>query len=91
MYEYMRGLQRQFFKEPDFPELRQELHELYREMTGDRPKEERRKLSHPVFFFLGEGVGRLCIQFRNDPPGQTEACRKAGEGYLIPQLRFQVY
>ena len=44
MYEYMRGLQRQFFKEPDFPELRQELHELYREMTEDRPKEERRKL-----------------------------------------------
>ena len=44
MYEYMRGLHQQFFKEPDFPELRQELHELYREMTEDRPKEERRKL-----------------------------------------------
>ena len=40
MYEYMRGLQRQFFKEPDFPELRQELNEL----TEDRPKDERRKL-----------------------------------------------
>ena len=25
MYEYMRGLQRQFFKEPDFPELRDEI------------------------------------------------------------------
>ena len=44
MYEYMRGLHQQFFKEPDFPELRQELHEFYREMTEDRPKEERRKL-----------------------------------------------
>ena len=44
MYEYMRGLHRQFFKEPDFPELRQELNELHREMTEDRPKDERRKL-----------------------------------------------
>ena len=44
MYEYMRGLQRQFFKEPDFPELRQELNELHRELTEDRPKDERRKL-----------------------------------------------
>ena len=44
MYEYMRGLQRQFFKEPDFPELRQELNELHRELTEDRPKNERRKL-----------------------------------------------
>ena len=44
MYEYMRGLQRQFSQEPDFPELRQELHELHQEMTEDRPKEERRKL-----------------------------------------------
>ena len=44
MYEYMRGLQRQFFKELDFPELRQELNELHRELTEDRPKDERRKL-----------------------------------------------
>ena len=44
MYEYMRGLQRQFFKEPDFPELRQELNELHRELTEARPKDERRKL-----------------------------------------------
>ena len=44
MYEYMRGLQRQFFKEPDFPELRQELNELHRELTEDRSKDERRKL-----------------------------------------------
>ena len=44
MYEYMRGLQRQFFKEPDFPELRQELNELHQELTEDRPKDERRKL-----------------------------------------------
>ena len=44
MYEYMRGLQRQFFKEPDFSELRQELNELHRELTEDRPKDERRKL-----------------------------------------------
>ena len=40
-------------------------------------------LSHPAFFFLGEGVRRLCIQFRNDPPSQTEACRKAGEGCFV--------
>ena len=44
MYEYIRGLQQQFFKEPDFPELRQELHKLHREMTENKPKDERRKL-----------------------------------------------
>ena len=44
MYEYMRGLQRQFFKEPDFSELWQELHDLHREMTENKPKDERRKL-----------------------------------------------
>ena len=44
MYEYMRGLQRQFFKEPDFPELRQELNELHQELTNDKTKDERRKL-----------------------------------------------
>ena len=44
MYEYMRGLQRQFFKEPDFPELRHELNELHQELTEDRSKDERRKL-----------------------------------------------
>ena len=44
MYEYMRALQRQFFKEPDFPELRRELNALHRELTEDRPKDERRKL-----------------------------------------------
>ena len=44
MYEYMRGLQRQFFREPDFRELRRELHELHRELAENRPKEERRKL-----------------------------------------------
>ena len=44
MYEYMRALQRQFFREPDFPELRRELNELHRELTEDRPKDERRKL-----------------------------------------------
>ena len=44
MYEYMRGLQRQFFKEPDFPELRQEFNELHQELTKDKTKDERRKL-----------------------------------------------
>ena len=44
MYEYMRGLQRQFFKDPNFPELRQELNEFYQELTADRTKDERRKL-----------------------------------------------
>lgn len=44
MYKYMRGLQRQFFKEPDFPELRQELHELHQKLTEDSPKDERRKI-----------------------------------------------
>lgn len=44
MYEYMRGLHQQFFKEPDFPELRQELNEFYQELTTDRTKDERRKL-----------------------------------------------
>ena len=44
MYEYMRGLHQQFFKEPEFPELRQELKELHQERTGDKPRDERRKL-----------------------------------------------
>ena len=44
MYEYMRALQRQFFREPDFRELRRELHELHRELAENRPKDERRKL-----------------------------------------------
>ena len=44
MYKYMRGLQRQFFKEPDFPELQQELNKLHQELTEDKPKDERRKL-----------------------------------------------
>ena len=44
MYEYMRALQRQFFREPGFPELRRELHELHRELAEDRSKNERRKL-----------------------------------------------
>ena len=43
MYEYMRGLQRQFFKEPDFPELRQEfMDDSVR--IGFRSDENRRKL-----------------------------------------------
>ena len=44
MYEYMRGLHQQFFKEPDFPELRQEFNELHQELTKDKTKDERRKL-----------------------------------------------
>ena len=44
MYEYMRGLHQQFFKEPEFPELRQELNELHQELTEDKPKDDRRKL-----------------------------------------------
>ena len=44
MYEYMRGLQRQFFKEPDFPELRQEINEIYQALTEGKAKPERRSL-----------------------------------------------
>ena len=44
MYEYMRGLQRQFFKEPDFPELRQEINEIYQALTEGKAKTERRGL-----------------------------------------------
>ena len=44
MYEYMRGLQRQFFKEPDFPELRQEINEIPQELTEGKAKPERRSL-----------------------------------------------
>ena len=44
MYEYMRGLQRQFFKEPDFPELRQEINEIHHELAEGRAKPERRSL-----------------------------------------------
>ena len=44
MYEYMRGLQRQFFKEPDFSELRQEIKEIHQELTEGKAKPERRSL-----------------------------------------------
>ena len=44
MYEYMRGLQRQFFKEPDFPELRQEINEIYQALTEGKATPERRGL-----------------------------------------------
>ena len=44
MYEYMRGLQRQFFKEPDFLELRQEINEIHQALTEGKPKPERRSL-----------------------------------------------
>ena len=40
MYEYMRGLQRQFFKEPDFPELRQEINEIHQALTEGKTKPE---------------------------------------------------
>ena len=44
MYEYMRGLQRQFFKEPDFPELRQEINEIHQALTEGNAKPDRRSL-----------------------------------------------
>ena len=44
MYEYMRGLQRQFFKEPYFPELRQEINEIHQALTEGKTNQERRKL-----------------------------------------------
>ena len=44
MYEYMRGLQRQFFKEPDFPKLRQEINEIHQALTAGKTKPERRSL-----------------------------------------------
>ena len=44
MYEYMRGLQRQFFKEPGFPELRQEINEIHQALTEGKAKSERRSL-----------------------------------------------
>ena len=44
MYEYMRGLHQQFFKEPDFPELRQEIDEIHQALTEGKPKPERRSL-----------------------------------------------
>ena len=44
MYEYMRGLQRQFFKEPDFLELRQEINEIHQALTEGKAKPERRSL-----------------------------------------------
>lgn len=44
MYEYMRGLHQQFFKEPDFSELRQEINEIYQALTEGKAKPERRSL-----------------------------------------------
>ena len=46
MYEYMRGLQRQFFKEPDFPELRQEINEIHQALTEGKETSQRRG-QHP--------------------------------------------
>ena len=43
MYEYMRGLQRQFFKEPDFPELRQEINEIHQALTEGRETQNLKK------------------------------------------------
>ena len=45
MYEYMRGLHQQFFKEPDFSELRQEINEIHQALTEGRAKPERRKIA----------------------------------------------
>ena len=44
MYEYMRGLHQQFFKEPGFPELRQEIDEIHQALTACKSKPERRSL-----------------------------------------------
>ena len=44
MYEYMRGLQRQFFKEPDFSELRQEINGIHQALAEGKAKPERRSL-----------------------------------------------
>ena len=44
MYEYMRGLHQQFFKEPDFPELRQEINEIHQALAAGKAKQERREL-----------------------------------------------
>ena len=40
MYEYMRGLYQQFFKEPDFPELRQEINEIHQALTEGKARPE---------------------------------------------------
>ena len=44
MYEYMSGLQAKFFKEPEFPELEQEMSSLYDELKQPMEKEDREKL-----------------------------------------------
>ena len=48
MYEYMRGLHQQFFKDPDFQELRQEINELHQVLTAGKARPERRSLPNLV-------------------------------------------
>ena len=44
MYEYMRGLHKQFFKESDFPGMRQKINEIHQALTEGKAKSERRSL-----------------------------------------------
>ena len=77
MYEYMRGLHQQFFKEPDFPELRQEINEIHQALTEGKAKPERRKLlklvdmeaelsTEPPYSFAEEEERRMGQQQRRD-------------------------
>lgn len=44
MYEYMHGLKAKFFKAPELNELKQEIHQLHRELSAQMDKDTRRKL-----------------------------------------------
>ena len=44
MYNYMYGLQDQFFKEPECRELKQEIHLLHKELSAQMDRDTRQKL-----------------------------------------------
>lgn len=48
MYDYIKSLHRQFFREPECSELRQEMEQTRRDLRDHLDKEQRRKLLYLV-------------------------------------------
>ena len=44
MYDYMHGLKAKFFKAPELNGLKQEIHQLHRELSAQMDRDTRRKL-----------------------------------------------
>ena len=88
VYEYMRGLHQQFFKEPDFPELRQEINEIHQALTEGKAKQERRSLLKLVDLEAELRDETALASFaagRYRPHRHTDICRPAKGGSANPQ------